>query len=68
MTLPALARAQKVMARLERTGSLDAAVRAAAVDDLSATLLAAVLRAHRDGLDAEAALRAAVARLAGSGG
>jgi len=64
-TLPALARAQKMLGRLEREGAdLDAAVeRAAAGDDAVAALLRGVLATRRRGDDAEAALRAALARL-----
>jgi XTP/dITP diphosphohydrolase len=64
-TLPALARAQKVVARLERARLLDeeSVERAAADDPLAAALLAAVLAAEREGLDAEATLRRAVGRL-----
>jgi XTP/dITP diphosphohydrolase len=66
-TLPALARAQKMLGRLDRAGSadqLDAAIEvAAAGDDLVTVLLRAVRRAQEAGTDAEARLRAALARL-----
>ena len=64
-TLPALARAQKMLGRLERTGAdVDAALdRAAGGDDVVRTLLRAVREARGRGDDAEAALRAALARL-----
>jgi XTP/dITP diphosphohydrolase len=64
-TLPALARAQKMLGRLERHDlDADAAVaRAAAGDEVVAALLAAVRSARARGDDAEAALRAALARL-----
>jgi XTP/dITP diphosphohydrolase len=65
-TLPALARAQKMLGRLER-GDADvraAVERAAAGDDVVRALLRAVLDARARGDDAEAALRAALARLA----
>jgi XTP/dITP diphosphohydrolase len=69
--LPALARAQKVIWRLEQSGRLDddpAAVVAGAAEGEPVTeaLLRAVLAAQRDGLDAESLLRAAVRRLAAS--
>jgi XTP/dITP diphosphohydrolase len=57
--LPALARADKVVGRLDRSGL--AAVAEAPVDDpLADELLALVRRAREQGRDAEAALRAAV--------
>jgi len=64
-TLPALARAQKMLDRLGHAGvDLPVAVRAAAADDvLAAALLAAVLQARAAGLDAESALRAALSRM-----
>jgi XTP/dITP diphosphohydrolase len=66
-SLPALARAQKMLGRLEKAGSdadLDAAIAAAAAgDELAATLLSAVRTARNTGVDAEAQLRAALARL-----
>jgi XTP/dITP diphosphohydrolase len=64
-TLPALARAQKMLGRLERAGAgVDAALeRAAAGDDVVHALLRAVREARGRGDDAEAALRAALARL-----
>jgi len=66
-TLPALARAQKMLARLEKAGSPDtveaAIVTAAAGDELVADLLRSVRRARAAGADAEADLRAALARL-----
>jgi XTP/dITP diphosphohydrolase len=64
-TLPALARAQKMLGRLERSGAdVEAAVeRAAAGDDVVAALLRAVVAARATGGDAEAELRAALARL-----
>ena len=67
LTLPALARAQKMLGRLEKAGTpvdLDAAiVVAAAGDDLAEALLRSVLTARTTGADAEADLRAALARL-----
>jgi XTP/dITP diphosphohydrolase len=66
-TLPALARAQKMLGRLEKAGSdldLDAAIAAAAgADELAATLLHAVRTARATGVDAESQLRAALLRL-----
>jgi XTP/dITP diphosphohydrolase len=64
-SLPALARAQKMLDRLDHAGvDLVAAAGTASADDaLVAQLLAGVLQARRDGLDAESVLRAALARL-----
>jgi XTP/dITP diphosphohydrolase len=66
-SLPALARAQKMLGRLERSGSpidLDAVIEtAAAGDELTATLLRAVRTARIKGLDAESQLRSALVRL-----
>ncbi len=64
-TLPALARAQKMLSRLDGAGAdTAAAVSAAAGEDaVGALLLAAVERARAAGVDAESALRAALARL-----
>ncbi len=64
-SLPALARAQKMLSRIERGGSsLDQAVTAAAAGDaVAATLLGAVLEAREAGQDPEAVLRAALGRL-----
>jgi XTP/dITP diphosphohydrolase len=66
-TLPALARAQKMLGRLEKAGTdvdLEAAILvAAAGDELAEALLRAVRTARVTGADAEAQLRAALARL-----
>jgi hypothetical protein len=66
-SLPALARAQKMLGRLEKSGSdadLDAALAtAAAGDPLAASLLQAVRTARATGADAESQLRAALLRL-----
>jgi XTP/dITP diphosphohydrolase len=64
-SLPALARAQKMLDRLGHAGTdLPAAVRAAVGDDaLADRLFAAVLQAREAGADAESLLRAALARL-----
>ena len=64
-SLPALARAQKMLDRLDHAGAdLPSAVRAATADDaLAAALLAAVLQAREAGVDAESALRMALPRL-----
>jgi XTP/dITP diphosphohydrolase len=66
-TLPALARAAKMLARLARVqgGPPDGSVLAdaAAGDDVAAELLAVVERARRADRDPEAALRAALSRL-----
>lgn len=67
-SLPALARAQKMLDRLGHAGAdLTSAVGAAAGGDaLAGHLLAAVLQAREGGADAESVLRAALARLPGS--
>jgi XTP/dITP diphosphohydrolase len=64
-SLPALARAGKMLDRLSHAGAdLPAAVAtAAAGDELAAALLAAVLQARGVGVDPEAALRTTLARL-----
>jgi XTP/dITP diphosphohydrolase len=58
--LPALARANKAVGRLQSAGRLDLAQAAAAGDDLGSRLFALVLEARDKGEDPEAALRAAV--------
>jgi XTP/dITP diphosphohydrolase len=63
--LPALARADKVVARLSTAGRLDLAQSAAVGDDLGSRIFALVLEARENGQDPEAALRAAVRALAG---
>ena len=63
--LPALARADKVVARLSAAGRLDLVQSAAAGDDVGSRLFALVLEARENGQDPEAALRAAVRALAG---
>lgn len=64
VALPALARADKVLGRLERTGlgpdELPAVPGMALPDDLGAHLLGLVAAARRAGVDAEGALRRAV--------
>ena len=69
-TLPALARAHKMLGRLERIGAdVDAALdRAAGGDDVVRALLRAVRDARARGDDAEAALRASLARLGAGAG
>jgi XTP/dITP diphosphohydrolase len=66
VTLPALARAQKLLSRLERVagpGAADEFTAAAAGDEVAARLLDAVALAARTGVDAEATLRGALRRL-----
>ena len=67
LTLPALARAQKLLAGLDRAGApvADVVEVAAGGDPVVGSLLAAVLGAQERGEDAETLLRAAVTRLAG---
>jgi XTP/dITP diphosphohydrolase len=67
-SLPALARAGKMLDRLSHAGAdLPAAVAtAAAGDELAAALLGAVLQARDAGVDPEAALRTTLARLPAS--
>lgn len=56
-SLPALARAEKYIGRLEKAGLTAHLERASAADDLGADLLALVRRGREEGRDAEAALR-----------
>ena len=65
LALPALARAAKVLDRLERAGRPVDAEAAAASDDLGDRLLALVAEARDAGLDPEQALRDAVRRVGG---
>jgi XTP/dITP diphosphohydrolase len=64
-SLPSLARAAKMLGRLDRAGRLDAATlaRAAADDPWARELLDVLVRARSAGVDAESALRAALTRL-----
>nr|WP_269330081.1 MazG family protein [Kineosporia babensis] len=64
-TLPALAKAQKMLGRLARAGvDLDEAIEQAAKgDELAAALLRVVVLARAGNEDAEAALRAALGRM-----
>jgi XTP/dITP diphosphohydrolase len=66
-SMPSLARAQKMLDRLDRVdGDLSEAVAGAVTgDEVSADLLAVVQRCRRAGLDAEATLRVALSRLPG---
>ena len=68
-TLPALARAQKMLSRLDHAGAdLELAVSRACDGDLiAASLLRAVLAARSDDTDAESSLRAALSRLPAPG-
>lgn len=63
--LPALARANKALARLGRAGRMDLVEAAAADDDLGSRLFALVREAYDVGQDPEAALRATVRALEG---
>jgi XTP/dITP diphosphohydrolase len=68
-TLPALARAQKMLGRLERSAGPDAATRFAASangDPVAAALLEAVSLAAAEGRDAEGVLRDALRTLTGT--
>ncbi len=68
-TLPALAKAQKMLSRLDKAGGVDPGMLAAAAQGgLAADLLDVVRRAGEQGEDAEGLLRAALARLAASAG
>jgi XTP/dITP diphosphohydrolase len=66
-SLPSLARAAKMLGRLDRAGRLDAEVvaRAAADDPWAGELLDVLVRAHSAGVDAEGSLRASLTRLSG---
>jgi len=61
--LPALARAEKYVSRLHRSGREDLVDAAVAAGDLGARLLDLVRRARAEGVDAEAALRETLRRL-----
>ena len=61
--LPALARADKVVSRLEKAGLGDTVAAAATGDDVGARALALVRDARAEGVDAEAALRATLREL-----
>ncbi len=63
-SLPALARAEKYVGRLEKAGRADLVDAAVAEGDLGARLLDLVRGARADGVDAEAALRETLRRLA----
>ncbi|MGN6751830.1 MAG: MazG family protein [Intrasporangium sp.] len=63
-SLPALARADKVIARLERAGLGERVDAVTAGDDLGARLLALVREARTTGVDAEATLRSTLRLLA----
>jgi XTP/dITP diphosphohydrolase len=64
-TLPALAKAQKMLGRLQKSSAdLPSAIAAAAGgDELTSSLISSVLRARNEGVDAESALREALSRL-----
>lgn len=64
VSLPALARAEKYVTRLERAGRTDLVDAAVAEPGLGAELLAMVRRARAEGVDAEAALRETLRQLA----
>ncbi|GAA6526359.1 MazG family protein [Intrasporangium sp. DVR] len=63
-SLPALARAEKYVGRLEKAGRSDLLDAAEAAGDLGAQLLTMVRRARSSGVDAEGALRETLRRLA----
>ena len=62
-SLPALARAEKYVSRLHRTGRDDLVDAAVAAGDVGARLLDLVRRARVEGVDAEAALRETLRQL-----
>ncbi len=62
-SLPALARAQKVVSRLEKAGRADLLEAEIGQDGLGADLLGVVRRAWSEDIDAEGALRAVLRRL-----
>lgn len=64
LSLPALARAEKYVSRLERNGRADLLDHAESAGGLGAELLALVRRAKASGVDAEAALRETLRQLA----
>jgi XTP/dITP diphosphohydrolase len=63
ISLPALARADKYVSRLHRTGRDDLVDTAVAAGDVGAQLLDLVRRARTEGVDAEAALRETLRQL-----
>ncbi len=63
-SLPALARAEKYVGRLDRAGRGDLVDAASAGEDVGARLLALVREARAAGIDAEGALRETLRRLA----
>ncbi|GGM97009.1 nucleoside triphosphate pyrophosphohydrolase [Terrabacter tumescens] len=63
VSLPALARAEKYVSRLQRSGRDELVDEAVAAGDLGAQLLDLVRRARAEGVDAEAALRDTLRRL-----
>ena len=65
-SLPALARAQKVVSRLEKAGRVDLLDAEIEQDGLGADLLRVVRRARSEDIDAEGALRAVLRRLEGA--
>lgn len=65
-SLPALARAEKFIGRLEKAGLAHHLDAASAADDLGADLLGIVRRAREQGRDAEAALRETLRGLVGA--
>ena len=64
VSLPALARAEKYVGRLDKAGRSDLVDAAVAADGLGARLLGLVRAARADGVDAEAALRETLRALA----
>jgi len=64
ISLPALARAEKYVSRLEKAGRGELVDAAVAAGDLGAQLLDLVRSARADGIDAEGALRETLRRLA----
>jgi XTP/dITP diphosphohydrolase len=64
VSLPALARAEKYVSRLDRAGRADLLDAAESPDDVGAQLFTLVRRAKASGVDAEAALRGTLRALA----
>jgi XTP/dITP diphosphohydrolase len=64
VSLPALARAEKYVSRLERAGRSELVDEQVGVGDVGGRLLDVVRRARADGIDAEGALRETLRRLA----
>lgn len=64
-TMPTLARAEKIVDRLERAGEADAQLANLDSDDVGDAILLLLRQAHADGINADKSLRAALRRIGG---